>query len=167
MPVGHAPFGRQMDCIALVSFTHAHAATGRLFYGQASCLNGLHCACEFYTHTHAAAGFADELARSWPSNHAKWEASFQDSPPNYLATLANLMANLAILMAGLRRRRKLRRPAKRLGPLASGRPSHLATWPAARQGTWPPGQRPAKRLGPLASGRPRHLAPCPAAGQAT
>jgi hypothetical protein len=40
----------KMDCIALVSFTHTHAATGRLFYGQASCPNGLHCACEFYTH---------------------------------------------------------------------------------------------------------------------
>ena len=43
----------EMDCIALVSFTHTHAATGRLFYGQASRRNGLHCACEFYTRTHA------------------------------------------------------------------------------------------------------------------
>jgi hypothetical protein len=47
----------------------------------------------------------------------------------------------------------LRRPAKALGPLTSGRPSHLATWPAAGQATWPRDR-----------GRPSHLA---AAGQGT
>jgi hypothetical protein len=80
----------EMDCIALVSFTHTHAATGRLFYGQACCLNELHCACEFYTHTHAAGGIADKLARSWPQNHAKREASFQCRPPTVLGGLESI-----------------------------------------------------------------------------
>ena len=56
----------EMDCIALVSFTHAH--------------------------THAATGIADELARSWPPNHAKWETSFQGRPPTALGDLDGVLA---------------------------------------------------------------------------
>ena len=59
----------KMDCIALVSFTHTHAATGRLFYGQASCRNGLHCACELYTH---ARGYRPPVL--WTGKPPKWIA---------------------------------------------------------------------------------------------
>src|SRR5262249_45351449 len=48
------PMDRQaaeMDCIALASFTHTHAAPGLLFCERRVRRNGLHCACEFYTHT--------------------------------------------------------------------------------------------------------------------
>jgi hypothetical protein len=57
----------EMDCIALVSFTH----------------------------THAAGGIADELARSWPPNHAKWEAGCQGRPPTALGELGDLDSVLA------------------------------------------------------------------------
>ena len=56
-----------MDCIAPASFTHTRPITQ-----VDSHENGLHCACEFYTH-------ADN-----------WEASCQECQPNDLALLALL-----------------------------------------------------------------------------
>ena len=83
----------EMDCIALVSFTHAH--------------------------THAASGIADELARSWPPNHAKWEASFQGRPPTALGDLGDLDGVLVFRMR-----------VELLNAQSTSQAAGQATWPA-------------------------------------
>jgi len=111
-----------MDCIALVSFTHTHAATGRLFYGQASCLNGLHCACEFYTRTRTPPAGSRTNSR----DHGR-PIQRNGKPASKVARQLRL-AILAILMASLSsacasnssmRNQLPRRPAKPLGPLTT------------------------------------------------
>jgi hypothetical protein len=85
----------EMDCIAPVSFAHTRKPL------QAACSMDrqaaeMDCiALVSFTHTHAAGGITDELVRSWPPNHAKWDTSCQGRPPNALGDLGDLDGELA------------------------------------------------------------------------